>query len=693
MTTLHKKLLWTTTCLAALSIGTIPAAADVLTITVNTSGFNGSAAEIALDFIGGPSPANNITITNFLTDGSLGLQTPSGGASGTLPGTVTLDDGSNFFNEELAGVTLGNYFSFQVTTNLGPTTASFPDEFSLFLYDRSFNSLFSTSDPTGAHAIVTIDLTGGGTTSNSIYASAATFGAAPPTAVPEPASKLLLGSVFAMILLVQRRRAAGLWFQCRIAGRFAAVTAALLGSLSAQTNIATPVAADASVTVNLSGLRLDHTTNTYDSVVTVTNTSAQAISGPFYLAVTGIDAPTVTFSNSAGQLPNNLPYIPLSVGAQLAPNAPVVGGTLKFSNPQNVLFHVNTAVWDAASVTQIGGAHSALSCAGVVPGSVGTIQLTNTGPGPALYLPPVDNTGRPAICNPSPGAWLPLGDTLVACRTDGGTATPSSCAFNYPVTPEIAIYPNGAADLSITACKPIVPATPGLPPAGTASDGPIPIPIDYMPGCAFPPPGNATFLIVNNGPNTAYNALAAFGVPAGYTNYAVKFDTPARCTKATSLVMPNGQHYPGADVIDCFFQAIGVGQTITATVGVDLPSSNNTSAVPSLYAQVAVDSGENIDPVPTNDSIFFKPSFPVNRKVIWPTPPAPASCLKDPDDHTFAVLIDTCGVPSIVVDIVTSVILGGATAILGGTYALLRVGVLTPLDYIFNAAEVGSTIK
>src|ERR1035441_305590 len=76
MTTLHKKLLWTTTCMVALSIGTIPAAADVLTITVNTSGLNGSAAEIALDFIGGPSPSNNVTITNFLADGSLGLQNP-----------------------------------------------------------------------------------------------------------------------------------------------------------------------------------------------------------------------------------------------------------------------------------------------------------------------------------------------------------------------------------------------------------------------------------------------------------------------------------------------------------------------------------------------------------------------------------------------------------------------------------------
>lgn len=68
-----------------------PAWADIQTITVDTSGLNGSAAQIALDFIGGPSPANTVTITNFLTDGLLGSQTPTGGEIGTLPGTVTLN--------------------------------------------------------------------------------------------------------------------------------------------------------------------------------------------------------------------------------------------------------------------------------------------------------------------------------------------------------------------------------------------------------------------------------------------------------------------------------------------------------------------------------------------------------------------------------------------------------------------------
>lgn len=666
------------------------------TITVDTSGLSGSAAQIALDFIGGPSPANTVTISNFFTDGLLGVQTPTGGATGSLPGTVTLNDGSSFFNEQLAAITLGNYFSFQVdTTNLGPTTASFPDEFSLFLYDGSFNSLITTSDPTGANAIVTIDLTGGTTTSNTIYTSAATLGSPAPAAVPEPASIVLFGTFAAMILIVQRRRAGGLRFRGRIAARTAAIVAALVGSLSAQTNITTAVAADNSVTVSLSGLRLNHATNTYDSVVTVTNTSAAAISGPFYLAVSGIDVPTVKFYNSAGQLPNYLPYIPLSVGAQLAPNTPLVGGTLKFSDPQNVVFHVNTSVWDAASVIPIGGTNSALSCAGVVPGSTGSITLTNTGAGPALYVPPVDSAGRTASCNPAPGAWLPLGDTLVECKTSGGTAPPAACSFDYPVTPPVIIGTEiDAADVALTPCKAIVPAGAGLPPAGTASNGAQLIPIAYQPACAWAPPGTATFNIVNNGPYVAHNVKVALGVPSGYTNYAIKFDTPAQCTRASAqyLVMPNGTTYPGADLLTCYFPSLLSGQSVTATVGVDLPPVNNSSAIPSLYAQVWVDPTQNTDPDLTNNSISFYPALNTYTNNVFPYTVSP-TCRHDPDDHTFAVLIDTCGVPTIVVDIVTSIILGGATALITGPYTALRVGILTPLDYVFNAAEAGSTIR
>ena len=672
-----------------------PAWADTLTISVDTSGLNGSAAQIALDFIGGPSPANTVTITNFLTDGSLGVQTPTGGASGTLPGTVTLNDASSFFNEQLAGIKLGNYFSFQVdTTNLGPTAGSFPDEFSLLLYDASFNSLITTSDPTGANAIVTIDLTGGTATTDTIYTSAATFGSPSPTAVPEPASIVLFATFAGMILIVQRRRAGGLRIRGRVAARSAAVAAALLGSLSAQTNITTPVAADTSVTASLSGLRLNRTTNTYDSVVTVNNTSAAAISGPFYLAVSGIDVATVKFSNSAGQLPNQLPYIPLSVGAQLLPNTPVVAGTLKFSDPQNVVFHLNTSVWDAASATQFGGANNGLSCAGVLPGwgGPGTIRLLDTGAGPAVYVPPVDNAGRTATCTPAPGAWLSVGDTLVQCKTSGGEAPPAACSFDYPVTPQI-VLAGFAADVALIPCEPIVLAQPGLPPAGTAIFGGTPIPVDYQPACAWASPGTATFIIVNNGPFVAYNITLALGVPATYTQYAIHFNTPAKCTKATSLVMPNGTTYPGADLLNCYIPALMSGQGIIATVGVDLPSVNDSSAIPSLYAQVAVDPTQNLDPDLTNNSISFRPALPPAVTISWPPPPGPSSCLRDPGDHTFDVLIDTCGVPSIVVQIVTGVFLGGATLIGGGGVLALETGILSPLDYAFNAVEVGSGIK
>lgn len=668
-----------------------------MTISLDTSGLTGTAAQLALDFVGGPSPSNTVTITNFLTDGALGVQTPTGGSAGTLPGTVTLSDGTSFFNELLANMTLGSFLSFQVdTTNLGPAAGSFPDEFSLFLYDSGFNSLIATSDPTGANAIATIDLTGAAITADTLYTSDATLGS--PVAAPEPSSLLLLATFAGLLLLLQRRSA----------GRFAAVVAALLGSLSAQTNIATPVAADNSITVSLSGMRLNRSTNTYDSVVTLTNTSAAAIGGPFYLAVSGIDVSTVTFYNSAGLLPNKLPYIPLSV-SQLAPNTPVVAGIVKFSDPQNVPFHINAGVWDAASLPQFGVNATPMTCYGVP-------AITN-GPGPAGYEVPVDSVGRTATCVPGRDAWLPLGDNWVQCTTSGGSAPPASCAFDVLKLPfsEVCISncgpggsgpPAGTADVSLRPCPTLTTAGAG-PPAGLgvpAGFVAIPIPIQSVTVCDFAPPGTSTFSLVNNGPYTAYNVRLALAVPLQYTAYSMQFDHPAACTIATpalvntapgtfkeGALMPNGSYYFDGAVFNCFFPSIPSGQIITAHVGVDLPTYNGSGSVASLYAQVGVDSTQNTDPDLTNNSIAFYPSLPPTART--PPPPVSPTCSHNPDDHTFGVLLDTCGVPSLAVEIVTGVFLGGAAIIGTGGITLLELGVLSPLDYAFNAAVAGGGIK
>lgn len=78
----------------------------------------------------------------------------------------------------------------------------------------------------------------------------------------------------------------------------------------------------------------------------------------------------------------------------------------------------------------------------------------------------------------------------------------------------------------------------------------------------------------------------------------------------------------------------------------------------------------------------------------WPQP-SPA-CVHDPDDHTFDVLLDTCGVPSIVLQIVMGVFLTGATLLLLGAdgVALPATRILDPLSYLFNAAdEVGVLVR
>ena len=119
-------------------------------VSVDTSGLAGTSAQLAFDFIEGGTPSNTITISGFLTDGTLGSASSSGDVSGTLPGTVILND-SSFFNEYLTDITLGSSFSFVFgATANGPDSGSLPDAFSLFLIDpNTGQALFPTTDPSG----------------------------------------------------------------------------------------------------------------------------------------------------------------------------------------------------------------------------------------------------------------------------------------------------------------------------------------------------------------------------------------------------------------------------------------------------------------------------------------------------------------------------------------------------------------
>jgi hypothetical protein len=184
-----------TACVAAL--GFLSAAVHANTIydvSLNTASLAGTAATLALDFTAGGTAGNTVSISGYATDGVLGPSGPnSGSASGTLPGAVTLSDVS-FFNEELQGLTMGSTISFQLSaTTVGPAGSSLPDTFALFILDSTAtNSLLTTTDPTGADALFTLQIDGTPGGILDVYNSTPSITAA-VTPVPLPSSIGLLG--------------------------------------------------------------------------------------------------------------------------------------------------------------------------------------------------------------------------------------------------------------------------------------------------------------------------------------------------------------------------------------------------------------------------------------------------------------------------------------------------------------------
>ena len=171
-------------------------------ITVVTTPLMGLSGFLAFDFIAGsPVPGNSAVISGFSTDSTLGGFSASGDHSGTLvPGPLTLGD-TQFFNEWLQDiVSFSTTLSYRL--DLGDATVSpgIPDSFSFFLLDTN-QVPFTTSDPSGADALFTIDLTGPSTTPLVFASSFAVARVEPaPSAIPEPSTMGLLLTVLPLLL-------------------------------------------------------------------------------------------------------------------------------------------------------------------------------------------------------------------------------------------------------------------------------------------------------------------------------------------------------------------------------------------------------------------------------------------------------------------------------------------------------------
>jgi len=184
----------TTVLFVALLLGaTGSALADGVTfqVSVNTNSILGTAGSLDFQFNPGPlvSQAASVQIQGFTTDGTLGAPAPTGDVSGTLPGTLSFDNGGGF-NDYFTGFTYGDTISFlvnlfgpAVTSPDGVSTSGSTFAFSMFS-DSAGTAPVLTSDLVDGFALTTnINLDGTTTLTNS---SSSLLNATPVIATPEP---------------------------------------------------------------------------------------------------------------------------------------------------------------------------------------------------------------------------------------------------------------------------------------------------------------------------------------------------------------------------------------------------------------------------------------------------------------------------------------------------------------------------
>ena len=660
----------------------------VTQITVDTSAYANQIALVAFDFVDGGSPSNTFTISGFATDGILGAQVPTGGVTGSLPGTVTLSD-TTFFTELLAGMTLGQslVFDFQ-TTNLAPTGSNFPDEFTLFILDPVTQmSIIPSSDPTGAESLLAVDLNGGSGPSESIYSSLVTLGApASVVSTPEPSSGLLLaGTLLILIACARWRQHKGI-FRGMVA--LATVWLVSAGAAHAQT-ILTGVAQDSNFLIGFSGLRLNRTSGTMVSTATVWNTSSSTIQGPFYLGITSITEPSVTLANGGGNLPDGNPFVAMPGIGSLLPGQPATV-TLSFHVTANSPFGIQAKIYDAASAPPL----ATLTCPTDIV-DFGIMPLT------ASYPPPTDSLGRLASCSPPALSTLYNPATTINCISSGGPSLPAACSFHYDLgviagTGPIIIQgppppPPGPqpADLALVPCSGIAPLlAPGMPP---------PPPIDYLNYCGFPvlgAVGIANFTVVNYGSATAYNFSVSLLLPPGVATAAWRFSKDGTCGPVTPVSVNLdilGVLFPSVGhSVTCNFAQLNPWETMDATIGIDLTSGGTYTSVPDLEVHVAVDPASNFDPNATNNAITtnVNPGF---QSISVPQTLVPKNGCDYSSSPGFAILLNTCGVPTVVTEALVGTFLGAATLIAGaGGVAIEIVPGAVDLT-VFRAGQMMST--
>jgi hypothetical protein len=180
-------------------------------VTVNTASIFGTAGSLDFNFNPGPfvTQSASLQLLNFTSNGTLmncaaNVQgfCPTGDVTGTLPGTLTFNNGMGF-NDYFDGFTLGSTLSFQVSL-FGPALSS-PDgvstsgsTFAFSMFSNAAGTIQAlTSDTTDGFAFA-VNVNLDGTTTESNFSTQTSV--VPLTSgTPEPSSLALIGA--AVVLL------------------------------------------------------------------------------------------------------------------------------------------------------------------------------------------------------------------------------------------------------------------------------------------------------------------------------------------------------------------------------------------------------------------------------------------------------------------------------------------------------------